>query len=117
MKSFEELVREAKAEVLEISADQLNNLLNKRVAMLLIDVRSAEDFVQLKVENSVNLPAEMLMTHIEILVPKKTMPVVVMGKSEKHAALAAKTIQDLGYTQVVSLECGFAEFVRSYELK
>jgi adenylyltransferase/sulfurtransferase len=75
-----------------------------------VDVREAEEWEKGHLPGAVFIPRGFLELRIEEKVPDKTRPVVVYCAGGTRSALGAKTLQDLGYTDVVSLQGGFTRW-------
>jgi len=117
VKTLDEMIEEAKKTIIEISSDQLNNMLLKHVPCVLIDVRLPEENAQGKIAEARNIPRGVLEFRIEDEVPSKDTPIVVYCGGGSRSALAAKTLGEMGYTQVVSLAGGYRGFKSSSNLK
>lgn len=73
----------------------------------LVDVREADEVEQGIIPGAVHIPRGFLELRVEDAVPDKSQPVIVYCAGGTRSALAAKSLQDLGYTDVVSLAGGF----------
>ena len=99
-----DLLNAAKAEIREVeAADVASNL--DRYTML--DVREPDEYDQGAVPNAVHVPRGQLEFSIEGRIPDKTKPVAIYCAGGTRSAFAAKTLQDLGYADVVSVIGGF----------
>jgi len=105
MPSFRDLLNEAKTEIREVSTSEAESMLADGATLL--DVREADEFEQGAVPNSVFLPRGHLESQVEGKVPAKDAPVVVMCAGGVRSAFAARTLQELGYSDVVSMIGGF----------
>jgi molybdopterin/thiamine biosynthesis adenylyltransferase len=104
MTSFREILRSTKAEIEEIdtvSAARLGK------GWLFLDVREADEYEQGTIENSMFLPRGNLEIQVEGRIPDKTQNIVVFCAGGVRSALAAKSLKDLGYENVVSMAGGF----------
>ncbi len=106
-KTFQTLVAEAKAQITEISADSLRQLKAEQKPFTLIDVREADDFANGHIDGAIHLSRGMLELDIEETVPNLDQPLVLYCGGGSRSALAAKTLQEMGYTQVSSLMGGY----------
>lgn len=73
----------------------------------LIDVREPDETASGVVGSSLRIPRGLLELQIEQQVPDRTQDIVLMCAGGTRSALAAKSLQDLGYTSVTSLAGGF----------
>jgi sulfur-carrier protein adenylyltransferase/sulfurtransferase len=99
-----DLLNAAKAEIQEIDANDVAAQLDH---FTLLDVREPEEYEQGAVPGAVHLPRGNLEFSIEGRIPDKTAPIAVYCAGGVRSAFAAKTLKDLGYTDVVSIIGGF----------
>ena len=107
MSAFKELIRRVKAEVREVSVEQARALLPSAT---LLDVREGDEWVQGHLPGARHIPRGFLELKVEEALPDKTRPVVVYCAGGTRSALAARTLADLGYGEVVSLAGGFSRW-------
>jgi molybdopterin/thiamine biosynthesis adenylyltransferase/rhodanese-related sulfurtransferase len=105
MASFRDLLNQAKSEIREVTTAEAEALIESGATLL--DVREADEFEQGAVPGSVFLPRGHLESQVEGKLPDKDAPVVVMCAGGVRSAFAARTLQELGYTDVVSMAGGF----------
>ncbi|HET7093223.1 MAG TPA: ThiF family adenylyltransferase, partial [Thermomicrobiales bacterium] len=72
-----------------------------------IDVREQDEVDQGVVPDAIHIPRGFLEMRIEDAVPDRSRPVVVYCAGGTRSAFAARALEDLGYTDVVSLAGGF----------
>ena len=99
-----ELLNQAKAVIREVTPDQVEPRLGEAT---LLDVREADEYEQGALPGAVHLPRGFLEFQVEGRLPDKAKPVVVYCAGGVRSALAAKTLGELGYQDVVSLIGGF----------
>ncbi|HUZ39812.1 MAG TPA: molybdopterin-synthase adenylyltransferase MoeB [Acidimicrobiales bacterium] len=99
-----DLLNAAKAEIKEIDP---NNVAAQLDHFTLLDVREPEEYEQGAVPGAVHLPRGNLEFSIEGRIPDKNAPIAVYCAGGVRSAFAAKTLKDLGYTDVVSVIGGF----------
>ncbi|MFQ5966463.1 MAG: molybdopterin-synthase adenylyltransferase MoeB [Acidimicrobiia bacterium] len=104
MRSYQELVAEAKQQIREVDSPELVPRLGE---ITLLDVREADEFEQGAIEGATLIPRGVLEGSVRNLVPDPDTEVVVYCAGGARSALAAKTMQDMGYTNVASLRGGF----------
>ena len=105
MPTFRDLLTAAKSEITEVDTATAEQLLAD--GAVLLDVREADEFEQGAVPGSVFLPRGHLEAQVESRLTDKAAPVVVMCAGGVRSAFAARTLQELGYADVVSLAGGF----------
>jgi molybdopterin/thiamine biosynthesis adenylyltransferase/rhodanese-related sulfurtransferase len=99
-----DLLNAAKAEIKEIDPSDVAARLDHYT---LLDVREPEEYEQGAVSGAVHLPRGNLEFSVEGRLPDKSAPIAVYCAGGVRSAFAAKTMQDLGYTDVVSIIGGF----------
>jgi sulfur-carrier protein adenylyltransferase/sulfurtransferase len=101
-----ELLNQAKASIREVDQAGAQTLLEGgRVTFL--DVREPDEYEQGAIPNAVHLPRGNLEFQVEGRLPDKAAPIVVYCAAGVRSAFAAKTMGELGYTDVQSLVGGF----------
>jgi len=111
MTTFKELIRRVKTEVREVSPQQAREMAGGGATI--VDVRETEEWVQGHIPGAVFIPRGYLEQRIEEKVPDKSHPVVLHCAGGTRSALAARTLQELGYTQVSSMAGGFGKWKES----
>jgi sulfur-carrier protein adenylyltransferase/sulfurtransferase len=99
-----ELLNAAKAEIREVDAKDVARELDR---YQMLDVREPDEFEQGAVPGAVHVPRGQLEFSVEGRLPDKSAPVAVYCAGGVRSAFAAKTLQDLGYSDVVSVIGGF----------
>jgi molybdopterin/thiamine biosynthesis adenylyltransferase len=105
MANFRELLKATKAQIREVDTAGAEALLDD--GALLLDVREPDEYEQGAVPGSVHIPRGHLESQIENRVPDHDRRLVVMCAGGTRSAFAAKTLTELGYDDVVSVEGGF----------
>jgi len=106
MPSFRELLAATKAQIREVDTAQADEARRAPRAVLL-DVREPDEYEQGAIPGSLHIARGQLESGIESRVPDKTTPLVVICAGGTRSAFAAKTLAELGYTDVVSVAGGF----------
>src|SRR5688572_24413258 len=104
MASFRDLLNATKAEITEIQPADAEERLGTAT---FLDVREADEHDQGTVPGSVFIPRGFLESQVETKVPDHDAPIVVFCAGGTRSAFAAKTLQELGYSDVTSLAGGF----------
>ena len=105
MASFRELLRQAKAEIREVDTAGGEQLLAE--GWTLLDVREPDEYEQGAITGSVHIPRGQLESSIENRVADRSTPLVAMCAGGVRSAFAAVTLEQMGYTDVVSMDGGF----------
>jgi molybdopterin/thiamine biosynthesis adenylyltransferase/rhodanese-related sulfurtransferase len=99
-----DLLNAAKAEITEIEPQEVAKRLDY---FTLLDVREPEEYEQGAVPGAVHVARGQLEFSVEGQLTNKSAPIAVYCAGGVRSAFAAKTLQDLGYTDVVSVIGGF----------
>jgi molybdopterin/thiamine biosynthesis adenylyltransferase/rhodanese-related sulfurtransferase len=105
MASFRELLSAAKSQIREVDTASAEAAIAAGAAVL--DVREPDEYEQGALPDAVHIPRGNLESNIENRITDRSGPVVVYCAGGTRSAFAAKTMQDLGYTDVVSMKGGF----------
>ncbi len=106
MPTFREMLAEAKAAVREVEPAQAEEELGRDKAVVL-DVREPDEYEQGALPGAVHIPRGTLETSVEGRIPDKSSHVVIYCAGGTRSAFAAKTLQELGYSDVASVIGGF----------
>lgn len=108
-KSFQEIMAEARKEIPEVSAQQVNELLkNNGKSPVLLDVRESDEWRQGHLEGALPLPRGFLEIKVETTVPSKETPIIAYCAGGVRSLLAAKAMKEMGYQNVSSMAGGYA---------
>ena len=99
-----DLLNAAKAEITEIEPQEVAKRLDYYT---LLDVREPEEYEQGAVPGAVHMARGQLEFAVEGQLTNKSAPIAVYCAGGVRSAFAAKTLQDLGYSDVVSVIGGF----------
>jgi len=99
-----DLLNAAKAEITEIDPSEVAANLSK---YQILDVREPDEYEQGALPNAVHVPRGNLEFSVEGRLPDKEKPVAVYFAGGVRSAFAARTLQQLGYQNVVSVIGGF----------
>ena len=105
MASFRELLQQAKAHIREVDTAAGEQLLAD--GWTLLDVREPDEYEQGAITGSVHIPRGQLESSIENRVADRSTPLVAMCAGGVRSAFAAVTLEQMGYTDVVSMDGGF----------
>ena len=101
MATFQDLFSQAKARVDEIDAQTAADLASSGEAKI-VDVREKTEWDEGHIPGAVHVPRGYLELRIETAVPDKSRPVVLYCAGGTRSVLAARTLQEMGYTDVKS---------------
>jgi molybdopterin/thiamine biosynthesis adenylyltransferase/rhodanese-related sulfurtransferase len=104
LSSPRDLLNAAKAEIREIDPHEVAAQLDH---FTLLDVREPDEYEQGALPGAIHVPRGQLEFSVEGRIVNKEAPVAVYCAGGVRSAFAAKTLQDLGYSDVVSIIGGF----------
>ena len=113
MASYRELLAQVKEEIEEISSSAAQNLRTSSEPPLFVDVREPDEWEEGHIPDAVYVTRGRLEQQIEGLVPDKTRSLVVYCSAGSRSAFAAKSLEELGYQDVVNLAGGFTDWKRN----
>src|SRR3954465_119351 len=106
MASFRELLQKAKAEIREVDTATADEVRSAPRAVVL-DVREPDEYEQGAIPGALHIPRGHLESNVESRVPDRATPLIVHCAGGTRSAFAAKTLEEMGYTDVVSVAGGF----------
>ena len=107
-KSFQELMSEARKDVPELSAQQVNELLsNDGKSHVILDVRESDEWRQGHLAGAVPLPRGFLEIKVETAIPDKNTPIIAYCAGGVRSLLAGKMLKEMGYQNVTSMTGGY----------
>lgn len=113
MTSFNELIERVKSEIEETSAESVHALLASGEPVTVIDVRERDEFVDGSIQGAHFISRGTLDLKIEDVVSDKSSPIVLYCAGGTRSALAARSLKELGYTNVKSMIGGFTAWKRA----
>jgi adenylyltransferase/sulfurtransferase len=106
--SARDYLASVKQQIREETAQEAAERLAVEPRPVVLDVREREEYEQGLIPGSIHIPRGNLETRIESRVPDRSTPLIVYCASGTRSAYAAKTLAELGYTDVVSMAGGFS---------
>jgi rhodanese-related sulfurtransferase len=111
-KSGAYLISEAKTRIRESSVTDLKGALGKPGAPVILDVREPAETNLGRIPGAIVIPRGTMETKIEAVVPRDA-NLVIYCASGNRSALAADTLQQMGYRNVSSLAGGWSGWVHA----
>jgi molybdopterin/thiamine biosynthesis adenylyltransferase/rhodanese-related sulfurtransferase len=108
--TYTDLIASVRKETKEVSLDEIKRRLETKQPMVLVDVREKEENRAGYIPGAISVPRGFLEIQIEQRVPDKNAPVVLYCAGGTRSALAAATLQQLGYTHVETANPGFVRW-------
>jgi sulfur-carrier protein adenylyltransferase/sulfurtransferase len=109
MPSFRDLLSAAKSQIAEVDT-ALADELRRQPGTVMLDVREPDEHDQGALPGALHIPRGHLESQIEGRVAAKETQIVVYCAGGVRSAFAAKTLGDLGYSNVVSMDGGFGRW-------
>jgi molybdopterin/thiamine biosynthesis adenylyltransferase/rhodanese-related sulfurtransferase len=107
MPSFRELLASTKSQIAEIEPDAAEERLADAT---FLDVRELDEYEQGMIPGAVFIPRGHLESQVENKLTDRDAEIVIYCAGGTRSAFAAKTLQDLGYTNVISMAGGFGRW-------
>lgn len=108
MATFNEILSQVKRQVREVSVDDTRAQVHGAGARpVLVDIRERDEYEQGFIPRAEWIPRGFLELKIEDLVPERDREVILYCAGGTRSALAARSLQELGYTRVSSMAGGF----------
>ena len=110
---FLKVVNDAKSRVRETTVDEVKSRLDRGDKFVLVDVREESEFAADHLPGAIHLGKGVIERDVEAKVPDLTAPLVLYCGGGFRSALAADSLQKMGYTNVVSMDGGYRGWVES----
>src|SRR4051794_26759803 len=113
MPNYREYLQQVKSEIDEVDVTRARELLDAPERPLVVDVRELDEWSEGRIPGAIHLPRGHLESRIERAAPDRARPIVLYCQSGNRSAFAAKTLEELGYENVVSLSGGYTDWKRN----
>ena len=107
MATYRDLLADAKAQITEIDTDEAERRLSDAT---FLDVREQDEVEQGIIPGAIHIPRGHLESNAAGKLTDPSRPLVVYCAVGNRSAFAAKTLEELGYADVVSLKGGFGQW-------
>ncbi len=115
---FLTLVNESKKRIKEISPQKLKEKIDSEEHFSLIDVREDDEWPTGHIPKAIHISKGVIERDIEKAIPDPHTPIVVYCSGGFRCALVADSLQQMGYSQVYSLDTGLRGWLDAgYEVK
>lgn len=98
----------AKAKVKQVAPDQVDS--DAEGGSIVIDVREPEEYEVSQVSGAINISLSTITEEIQKVIPDKSTPIICYCNGGNRGSLAAVELQELGYTNVSSIEGGLKAY-------
>ncbi len=114
MPSYQQVLKGIKSEIRETDTEAVKQIVDAgRTTPVLLDVREADEWAQGHIPGAIWIPRGFLESKIEDAVPDRSTPIIAYCAGGARSAFAAKSLQQLGYSDVQSMAGGFTAWKRS----
>ena len=104
---FLKIVNDAKTRIRETNVQEVKARLDAKEDFTLVDVREDSEWAKGHLPGAIHLGKGIIERDIENTVPAKTTPLVLYCGGGFRSALAADSLQKMGYTNVMSMDGGW----------
>ena len=111
-KSGMDLINEAKTRIREVTPREVKEMRAQGEDAVYLDVREPNEWNLGRLPGATHMPRGILETKVEAAVPRDR-KVVIYCAGGNRSALAADTLQQMGYRDVVSMSGGFTAWAQS----
>jgi len=112
MPTYRELLQQVRREIAEVDAARARALIDSGEPVV-VDVREQDEWDEGHIPGALHIPRGHLESRIERTAPDPSRQVVLYCSAGNRSAFAAKTLEELGYDDVVSLAGGFTDWKRN----
>ena len=110
MTTYRELLQQTRAEIDEINAAAARS---REDSPLYLDVREQDEWDEGHIADAIHIPRGNLESRVETAAPDRSRTVLLYCAAGNRSAFAAKTLQELGYDEPLSLSGGFTDWKRN----
>lgn len=107
---FLKMVNEAKAQIKELSTDDVHAMQEKQQDFYLVDTREDKEWEAGHIQGAVHIGKGVIERDIEKKIPDHSAQVVLYCGGGFRSAIAAESLQKMGYTNVFSMDGGWREW-------
>ena len=107
-KSYADLLREARAQIKEVTPQEVDGL--PAGAATIVDVREASEWDQGHLPGARHVSKSYIEQQIEAAAPDRDAPVILYCAGGVRSLFAAQTLEQMGYTNIASMSGGFQQW-------
>jgi len=109
-KTFQDFVREAQVRIREISAEDVLRKVQRGERLVVLDVREPDEYQRGHLPGAISIPRGVIEGQAPQLLRDPGAEIVVYCASGMRSALAADTLQQMGYGNLHSMAGGFRDW-------
>lgn len=115
---FLDIVNDAKSRVMECTVEDVHKRREQGESFHLVDVREDREYQAARIPGAIHLGKGVIERDIERTIPDTSELIILYCGGGFRSALAADNLQDMGYTQVISMDGGFSGWKNAgYEIE
>ena len=107
---FDKLCADARANIKEVSTDEVADRIAKGATFALVDVREESEFAKGRIKTARHMGRGILERDIEKAIPALDAEIVLYCGGGYRSALSAESLQKMGYRNVKSMAGGWREW-------
>lgn len=105
--TYKQIMDEARRLVPEVSVEDVRSRTGNGTSVTVLDVREKDEYRDGHLNGAISLPRGFLEMRVEEAVPDKDAPIIAYCAGGTRSLIAARTLKEMGYTNVVSMTGGF----------
>ena len=105
---FLESVNDAKSRIQQTTVNAIKTSMDKQESFVLVDVREDLEWQAGHIPNAIHIGKGVIERDIEKMIPDQSTKIVLYCGGGYRSALAADSLQKMGYTNVISMDGGFS---------
>jgi len=105
--TYKQIMDDARRLVPEVSVEDVRSQVDKGDGVTVLDVREKEEYRDGHLAGAISLPRGFLEMRVEETVPDKQAHIIAYCAGGTRSLIAARTLKEMGYTNVVSMTGGF----------
>jgi rhodanese-related sulfurtransferase len=102
-KTLEQMVREAKAAINEVSIAEVKKMIDNKEDIILLDVRDKEEYETGHIPGAINISRGTLELKSHLIIPDKTKKIIVYCGLDLRSPLATRSLNDFGYKKAINM--------------
>ena len=120
--TYKQIMDEARRLVPEVSVEDVRGRVGRGDGTTVLDVREKDEYRDGHLDGAISLPRGFLEIRVEETIRDKETPIIAYCAGGTRSLIAARTLREMGYTNVVSMSGGFTAwknaampFVQDYQ--
>ncbi len=102
-KTLEQIVREAKAAINEVSIAEVKKMIDNKEETILLGVRDNKEYETGHIPGAINISRGTLELKLHLIIPDKTKKLIVYCALDLRSPLATTSLNDFGYKKAINM--------------